>query len=163
MKRSTTAFFIVLAVFNLIVAVIPPIVAGVGATFMMKDSDIVINGKQVGPELDKLVANEAPLAKLEAFAALAGNTFSCLLLIAGAIGLFMSHGWGRWASVAGALFMILSLLIHDIYQIFFYRPALMAVIDRLAAPLDNLAAPLDMVPFDVAQRNAQNIAVNTVK
>src|ERR1043166_1080692 len=130
-KRSTSGFFMVLAVFNLIFAVGPPIAGTIGVVRMMKDSDIIINGKQVGPEFDKEVAKEAPLAKIESFAALGGNSMAFLLVVIGSAGLFMGYGWGRWASVAGALFMILSLLVHDVYQIFFYRPALMSVVDQI--------------------------------
>jgi hypothetical protein len=146
MKRSTSGFFLVLAVLNLIVAVIPPVAGVVGVVGMMRDSDIVVNGKQVGPEFDRLVAKEAPLAKIESFGALGANAFSCLLLIAGSIGLFMGYGWGRWATVAGAVFMVLGLVVHDVYQIFFYRPALETVFNRIAEPFQNL-------PGDEFQRN----------
>ena len=128
-KRSTSGFFMVLAIFNLIFAVAPPIAGAVGVYKMMQDSDIIVNGRQVGPEFDKEVAKEAPLAKIESFAALAGNSFAFLLIVIGSAGLFMGYGWGRWAAVVGALVMIFSLLVHDVYQIFFYRPALMTVVE----------------------------------
>jgi cytochrome c biogenesis protein CcdA len=156
MKRSTSVFFLILAVTNIVMAVIPSCAGVVGAYKTASATDMVINNKQVGPELDKMIAQEAPLAKVEAFTAAAVNAFSCLLLVAGSIGIFMSQGWGRWVAVAGALIMIVGLFAHDIYQFFFYRPALMAVIDRLAAPVN--AAPLNQV-----ERDAQNLAVSAVK
>jgi hypothetical protein len=130
MKRSTSTFFLVLAVLNILVAVMPPCVAGFGAASFMSETKININNRELGPELEKHIAKEAPLAKVEAFTALAMNIFCCLLLVGGSIGLFMSQGWARWVCVATGLLFILTLLVHDIYQIFFYRPVLMSFIDR---------------------------------
>src|SRR5262249_20451020 len=129
MKRSTSTFFLVLAVLNILVAVIPPCVGGFGAASFMSETKININNRELGPELEKHIAKEAPLAKVEAFVALAMNIFCCLLLIGGAVGLFMSQTWARWLSIAAGLLFILTLLVHDIYQIFFYRPVLMRFID----------------------------------
>jgi len=129
MKRSTSIFFLILAVLNILIAVIPPCVGGFGAASIMSEAKININNRELGPELEKHIAKQAPLAKVEAFAALAMNTFCCLLLIGGAVGLFMSQTWARWMSVAAGLLFILALLVHDIYQIFFYRPVLMSFID----------------------------------
>ncbi|MBM3995464.1 MAG: hypothetical protein FJ303_15115 [Planctomycetes bacterium] len=156
MKRSTSGFFIVLAVFNLVTAIIPPVVAVFGVITMMSDSNIVINGRQVGPEFDKLVQQEAPMAKVEAFAALSGNAFCCLLILAGSVGLFMSQSWGRWPCVAGGLFMILFLLVHFVYQVFIYRAAQMTVVDRVVAPIE-------AVVLDPAGRNALTVVVGTIK
>ena len=51
-----------------------------------------------------------------------------LALIVSAIGLFM--GFGLMGDVAGAVFMLLGLLVHDVYQLFITdRP--MAVFDRV--------------------------------
>jgi hypothetical protein len=130
MKRKTSTFFLVLAVFNILVAVIPPCVAGYGATSFLGQIKLNINNRELGPELEKHIAREAPLAKWEAFGAVATNAFCCLLLIGGAVGLFMAQSWARWVSVAGGLFMIFGLLVHDVYQIFFYRPVLMSFIDQ---------------------------------
>jgi hypothetical protein len=130
MKRSTSTFFLILAVFNIIVAVIPPCVGGFGAASFLSETKININNRELGPELEKHIAKEAPLAKVEAFAAFGLNTFCCLLLVGGSVCLFMSQGWARWVCVAAGLLFILSLLVHDIYQIFFYRPVLMSFIDR---------------------------------
>jgi hypothetical protein len=129
MKRSTSTFFLILAVLNILVAVIPPCVGGFGAASFMSETKININNRELGPELEKHIAKEAPLAKVEAFTALAMNTFCCLLLIGGAVGLFMSQSWARWLCVAAGLLFILTLLVHDVYQIFFYRPVLMKFID----------------------------------
>jgi hypothetical protein len=129
MKRSTSTFFLVLAVLNILVAVIPPCVGGFGAASFMSETKININNRELGPELEKHIAKEAPLAKVEAFVALAMNTFCCLLLLGGSIGLFVSQGWARWLCVAAGLLFIPTLLVHDIYQIFFYRPVLMKFID----------------------------------
>jgi len=129
MKRSTSTFFLVLAVLNILVAVIPPCVGGFGAASFMSETKININNRELGPELEKHIAKEAPLAKVEAFVALAMNIFCCLLLIGGAVGLFMSQTWARWLSIAAGLLFIFTLLVHDIYQIFFYRPVLMRFID----------------------------------
>src|SRR5262249_13430664 len=93
------------------------------------ETKININNRELGPELEKHIAKEAPLAKVEAFVALAMNIFCCLLLIGGAVGLFMSQTWARWLSIAAGLLFIFTLLVHDIYQIFFYRPVLMRFID----------------------------------
>jgi cytochrome c biogenesis protein CcdA len=130
MQRKTGGFFLTLAVFNIIVAVIPPCVGGFGAVSFMKETKLNINNKELGPELEKHIAKNAPLAKVEAFAAVGMNTICCLMLIGGAVGLFMSQGWARWLCVAGGLLLIFALLIHDIYQIFFYRPVLMTFIDQ---------------------------------
>jgi hypothetical protein len=138
------------------VAIIPPVAGVVGVVGMMRDSDIILNGKQVGPEFDKLVAKEAPMGKIESFVALGGNTFSCLLLIGGSVCLFMAFPWGKWVCVAGAFLMILFLLIHDVYQIFFYRAALMTCVDRVAAPIEGF-------PMDANARNLVAIAVGTIK
>jgi hypothetical protein len=129
MKRKTSTFFLILAIFNILVAVIPPCVAGFGAASFLSETKININNRELGPELEKHIAKEAPLAKVEAFAALGFNTLCCLLLVGGSIGLFMSQTWARWLSVAGGLLFILTLLVHDVYQIFFYRPVLMSFID----------------------------------
>jgi hypothetical protein len=129
MKRSTSTFFLVLAVLNILVAVIPPCVGGFGAASFMSETKININNRELGPELEKHIAKEAPLAKVEAFVALAMNIFCCLLLLGGAVGLFMSQTWARWLSIAAGLLFIFTLLVHDIYQIFFYRPVLMRFID----------------------------------
>ena len=129
MKRSTSTFFLVLAVLNILVAVIPPCVGGFGAASFMSETKININNRELGPELEKHIAKEAPLAKVEAFVALAMNIFCCLLLIGGAVGLFLSQTWARWLSIAAGLLFIFTLLVHDIYQIFFYRPVLMRFID----------------------------------
>jgi hypothetical protein len=88
--------------------------------------------------------------------ALGGNAFSCLLLIGGSVCLFMGLSWGKWACVAGGFLMILFLLIHDVYQIFFYRAALMTCVDRVAAPIEGF-------PMDQNARNLVAIAVGTIK
>jgi cytochrome c biogenesis protein CcdA len=129
MKRKTSTFFLVLAVFNILVGVIPPCVGGFGAASFMSETKININNRELGPELEKHIAKNAPLAKVEAFGALAMNVICSLMLIGGAVGLFLSQPWARWLSVAGGLSFILALLIHDVYQIFFYRPVLMSFID----------------------------------
>jgi cytochrome c biogenesis protein CcdA len=130
MKRSTSTFFLILAIANILVAVIPPCVGGFGAASFMSEMKININNRELGPELEKHIAREAPLAKVEAFTALAMNTLFGLMLIGGAIGLFMAQGWARWLSMAAGLLLILALLVHDVYQIFIYRPVLMSFIDR---------------------------------
>src|SRR3989442_1286309 len=89
-----------------------------------------------------IIAKEAPLAKWEAIGAVAMNGFCCLLLVGGAVGLFMAQGWARWVTIAGGLLLIFALLVHDVYQIFFYRPVLMEFIDVQFAPGPNPGAVL---------------------
>ena len=129
MKRTTSGFFIVLASFNIAIALIPPCVSGYGAISFMSEMKMRINEKDLGKELEKHIAKEAPLAKYEAFGAVAVNTLSSLMLIGGAVGIFMAFNWARWLSVAACALMIFGLLVHDVYQIFFYRPVLMSFID----------------------------------
>jgi len=130
MKRSTSTFFLILAVLNILVGVIPPCAGGFGATSFMGETKININNRELGPELEKHIAKEAPMAKIEAFSALAMNVIFGLLLIGGSIALFMAQPWARWVCVGAGLFLILALLVHDVYQIFFYRPVLMTFIDN---------------------------------
>ena len=59
----------------------------------------------------------------------------------------MGYGWGRWVSLAGGIFMIMGLFAHDVYQFFFYEPALMRVIDRIAAPVNAVPVGPDVRPL----------------
>jgi hypothetical protein len=132
MKRSTPVFFLILAALNVFVAVIPPYVGGAAVASIVSETGIKLGGHhfQARRAEDRIV-RDAPLANVEAFAALALNTLCCLLILSGAVGLFMARGWGRWLSVIGGFLLILGLLVHDGYQVFIYRPALMSYIDQL--------------------------------
>ena len=130
MKRSTSAFFIVLAAINIAIALVPPCVGGFGVSSAMSDTKININGREIGAEFDKAMAKTFIPMKAEAFVAFGLNTICCLLLIGGAVGLFMAQTWARWLSVGAGVLMIFSLCGHDIYQIAVYRPAMLAFFDQ---------------------------------
>src|SRR5207302_9944576 len=75
-----------------------------------------------------------PAAKFEAIGAVVCNSFVSLLLIAGAVGLFMGQEWGRWLTIGAAVLMMLTLCIHDVYQLAVFRPSVMDFLERELPP-----------------------------
>lgn len=132
MARKLSVLFIVFGILNILAAFGPPCAGCVGVSLVMKRGEgMMVNGRDIGPQFWQHVDREAPTAKFEAWGAVSCNWFIALLLIAGAIGLFVGHEWGRWLSVGAAVLMILTLCIHDIYQFAVVRPVMTAALDRV--------------------------------
>lgn len=133
----TSAGLIVFGILNILVALLPPCAGCVGTVFFITDEPMPMelpNGHDVGFEMKDHLDRKVPHAKYEAFTNAACNGFFALLLIVGAVGLFLAQGWGRWVTIAAAFFLILTFCVHDIYQLAIYRPAMMEVFDRNLAP-----------------------------
>ncbi len=130
MATRTSGGLITFGVINIIVALTPMCAGCTGAISMLGDMKLNINGRELGPELKQHIERDVPGAKAEAIVAALLFSFFSLLLIAGAIGLFLTQNWARWLTVGAAVFLILTMCIHDIYQFAVFRPAVMDFIDR---------------------------------
>src|SRR2546423_1657936 len=123
-RRRISILGIVIASINLVVAVFPPGAGCIGASYFFKDpAPMPIQNSDIGPELRREIDKAAPSAKAEAIGSTVCSSFLSLVLIAGCVGLFMNHQWGRWVTVGAAVLMILTFCIHDIYQFGIVRPA----------------------------------------
>ncbi len=135
MAFRLSILFIVIAILNVLVALAPPCAGVVGSTFYVSQPQgVLVNGRDIGPALGQHIQRDLPMAKAEAFTAVGCNSFVALLLVAGAVGLAIGHEWGRWLTVGAALLMIVALGIHDIYQLFVFRPSVMNFLDGQLPP-----------------------------
>jgi hypothetical protein len=134
MARKTSVTLIVFGVINCVVALVPPCAGIGGATFFFQDPHLLVRNKDVGPGLQQHFAKDLPAAKYEAIGAAVCNSFVSLLLIAGAVGLFMGQEWARWLTIAAAMLMMLTFCIHDVYQLAVVRPSVMEFLDRNLPP-----------------------------
>jgi uncharacterized membrane protein (DUF2068 family) len=125
MAARASGGVITLAVINIVVALMPVCAGCIGGIAALDDQPppILINGRDMGPQFKQHIDRQVPHAKYEAFTAAAGNMCFSLLLLGGAVGLFMAQNWARWLSVGTAVFLILVLCVHDIYQLAIFRPA----------------------------------------
>lgn len=131
MATRFSVLFLVFGILNILAALSPPCAGCVGVNFFLKQPEgMLVNGRDIGPALRQHVDRNTPTASFEAFGAVACNWLLALLLVAGAIGLFVGHEWGRWLSIGAAVLMILTLCIHDIYQFAVLRPAMMTFFDQ---------------------------------
>jgi hypothetical protein len=130
MARKTSVTLIVFGVINFIVALIPPCAGISGVSFFFQEQHLPVRNLDLGPPLQKHIEKELPAAKFEAIGAVLCNTFVSLLLIVGAVGLFMGQEWARWLTIAAAVLMMLAFCIHDVYQLAVFHPAIMEFADK---------------------------------
>jgi hypothetical protein len=124
MARKTSVTLIVFGVINFIVALIPPCAGISGVTFFFQEQHMPVRNVDLGPPLQKHIEKELPAAKYEAIGAVLCNSFVSLLLIVGAVGLFMGQEWARWLTIGAAILMMLAFCIHDVYQLAVFQPAI---------------------------------------
>jgi hypothetical protein len=135
MARKTSVTLLTLGVINIVVALIPCGAGIAGVTFFFQNPPhLPVKNRDLGPQLKQHFDKELPAAKSEAFGALACNSLVSLLLIAGAVGLFMGQEWARWLTLGAALLMMLTFCLHDVYQLAVVRPSVMAFLDRNLPP-----------------------------
>jgi hypothetical protein len=132
--RKISVVGIVFGILNILVALVPPCAGCTGASFFLKDQHIPFKNVDMGPVIQKHFEKELPAAKPEAIGSAICNCFLSLMLVAGAIGLFLNHEWGRWLSIGTALLLILTLCVHDIYQLAVVRPSLVPVFAKNLPP-----------------------------
>jgi len=128
MAARTSVACVVLGVINIAVALVP-MCAGCGGLAVtigqtQGNARMDVQGRDVGPQLKAHIERNLPTFLPEAIGAMVGNTLFCLLLCVGAVGLFLTQSWGRWVSLGAAFLLILTLCVHDIYQIAIVRPVL---------------------------------------
>jgi hypothetical protein len=133
-RRKVSVLGLVFGIINIVVALAPPCAGCFGATFFFGQKTMIFEGRDIGPPMNNHIERNLPAAKPEAIGAAACNSFLALLLIAGAAAMFFAQDWGRWVTIGAAFLMILTLCIHDIYQIFVFRPALMDFLDQQLPP-----------------------------
>src|ERR1019366_8599855 len=107
MAAKTSAGLITFGVINIVVALLPPCAGCLGTTFFFSEPHLPIKNRDVGPQFKQHLDREVPTAKGEAIGAVVCNSFLCLLLVAGAVGLFMTQSWARWLSVGVGILLIL--------------------------------------------------------
>ncbi len=135
MASKFSVLFLVFGILNILAALGPPCAGCVGVSFFLKRPEgVILNGRDVGPQMMQHLDKNAAGAKAEAFGAVGCNGFLALLLVAGAIGLFVGHEWGRWLSVGAGVLMILTLCLHDVYQFAVLRPAMLTFLDQNLPP-----------------------------
>jgi hypothetical protein len=134
MARKTSVTLIVFGVINFLVALVPPCAGIGGAAFFFQDPHLPVRNKDLGPQLKQHIDKELPAAKSEAIGAAVCNSFVSLLLIVGAVGLFMGQEWARWLTIGAAVLMMLTFCIHDVYQLAVVRPSIMEFIDQNMPP-----------------------------
>jgi hypothetical protein len=121
--------YIVFAVINVVVAFFPPCAGLFGAMYHLTQPTMVINNRDLGPQFKQHLDRELPSAKWEAFGAEACNGIVLVAVLAGAAGLFLAQDWGRWVSIGAGVLVILTLCIHDVYQLALFRPSVMEFLD----------------------------------
>jgi hypothetical protein len=131
-KVSVTA--IVFGIVNILVALLPPFAGCMGYVYFLREPHENFKHVDVGHPIRAHFDKELPAAKYEAIGSTTCNVFVSLVLVAGAIGLFLNHDWGRWVTIGAAVLMMLTLCIHDIYQLGIVRPSVMEVFRRLLPP-----------------------------
>jgi hypothetical protein len=134
MARRFSIGAIIFGSINILVAVIPPCAGVFGAAFFLQEPSLPIKGRDLGPQFKKHIDQELPAAKAEAIGAAACNAFVFVLLAVGGVGLIFNQTWARWLSIAAAILLILTLCIHDIYQLAVFRPSINDFLDRNLPP-----------------------------
>ncbi len=134
MARKTSVTLIVFGIINILVALVPCGAGIGGAAFFFQEPHLPVKNRDLGPQLKQHMDKELPAAKSEAIGAAVCNSLVSLLLIAGAVGLFMGQEWARWLTIGAAVLMMLTFCIHDIYQLAVVRPSIMAFLDRNLPP-----------------------------
>ena len=127
MARKMSIVGLVFGIINIVVALVPPSAGCIGAFYAFKQPPFPFKNVDLGPPLWRHVDKELPALKAEAVGSTACTGLLSLLLIGGAVGLFLNHDWGRWLSIGTAMLLILTLCIHDIYQLAVVRPSMMPV------------------------------------
>jgi cytochrome c biogenesis protein CcdA len=130
MATRTSGGLITFGVINIIIALAPMCAGCTGIVVTAGDPKLNLNGRELGPEFKQHIDRNVPGATVEAFAAAALGCLFSALLIAGAIGLFLTQSWARWLTIGASVFLILTMCIHDIYQLAVFRPAVMDFLDR---------------------------------
>jgi hypothetical protein len=134
MARKTSVTLLVFGIVNILVALAPPCAGIGGAAFFFSEPHLPLKNKDLGPALMQHFDKDLPAAKYEAIGAALCNSFVSLLLIAGAVGLFLGQEWARWLTIAAAVLMMLTFCIHDVYQLAVVRPSVMEFLDRNVPP-----------------------------
>lgn len=139
MAARISGGLVAFGIINIIVALMPPCAGCFGSLSTLGqvqgDARFDLNGRDFGPQFRKHIEREVPGAVPEAFAHAAIASFFSVLLLAGAIGLFLAQQWGRWLTVGASAFLILTFCVHDIYQHALFRPAVMNFIDLNIGPM----------------------------
>jgi hypothetical protein len=129
MAARTDGGLITFGVINIIIACLP-ICCGLGgaSNLLMEPAMVVpdrnVGMRDIGPQFKDQIKRDVPHARYEAAGAILCNSFLCVLLMVGAIGLFLTHSWGRWLSLGSAILLILTLCVHDIYVFAILRPVI---------------------------------------
>jgi hypothetical protein len=133
-QRKFSIVCIIFGSLNILVALVPPGVNVFGVIYVFAEPPLPIRNVDLGPPLWRHIKQELPAYKPEVVGSALCGGFLSLVLMAGAVGLFLNHDWGRWLSIGAALLMILTFCIHDIYQLAVVRPSLVAAMARHLPP-----------------------------
>lgn len=141
MAARTSGGLITFGIINILVALLPMCCTSFGSFItvgqMQGNAPMDVNGRDIGPQLRQHVERNVPGVVPEAFLHAGFASFFALLLLIGAIGLFLTQQWARWLTVAASVLLILTMCVHDVYQLGFLRPAVVTVIDQNVVNMPN--------------------------
>jgi hypothetical protein len=134
MARRFSVVCLIFGILNIVVGFIPPVINTFNVFYVFAEPPLPVRNVDVAPPVWQHVKKEFPAFKSEVVGSSVCNGLLSLLLIGGAVGLFVNHDWGRWLSIGAAMLMILTFCIHDIYQLAVVRPALAQVFAQNLPP-----------------------------
>lgn len=129
MAARVSGGLITVGVINILVALMPMCAGCFGLAVTAGDPKLNIQGRELGPEFKQHMDRRVPSALGESLVSLGAGTLFALVLLGGAVGLFLTQNWARWVTVGGSIMLVLSMCVHDIYQFAVYRPAVMEFLD----------------------------------
>ena len=129
MAARVSGGLITVGVINILIALLPICAGCFGVGITAGDPKMNLQGRELGPEFKQHIERRVPGALAESLVSLGANTLCSLVLLGGAVGLFMTQNWARWLTVGGSIMLVLTLCVHDIYQFAVYRPAVMEFLD----------------------------------
>jgi hypothetical protein len=134
MARKFSVVCLIFGIVNILVALVPPGIQLFGVIYVISEPPWPVERVDIGPPIWQHVRKDLPAYKAEVIGSAVCSSFLSLLLIGGAVGLFMNHDWGRWLSIGAAVIMIFTFCIHDVYQLAVVRPSLAPVVARHFPP-----------------------------
>lgn len=156
MARKVSVVAIVFGIANILMALVPPVFNTFSVIYVLREPpwpvfDIQNPQRQfdLAPPIWQHIHKELPSYKPEVIGSSLCNAFLSLLLIAGAVGLFLNHDWGRWTSVGAAVLMICTFCVHDAYQLGVVRSSLTPAVERAIPPGNPGAAEGNRVGFQI--------------
>jgi hypothetical protein len=133
-QRKFSIVCIIFGGVNILVAFVPPAVNSFGVFYVLAEPPLPIRNVDLGPPLWRHIKQDMPAYKPEVVGSALCGGFLSLVLMAGAVGLFLNQDWGRWLSFGAALLMILTFCVHDFYQLVVVRPSLVQALVRHLPP-----------------------------